>query len=104
MDYRDQEKQLEQSVRELRLSKRLTQHELAEQANVSIGAVRNLENARGSSTATLLRVLHALGNDGWITQLAPSSTFNPLDLVAARRIQSRPRGPSRVRHAAEGHP
>jgi len=101
MDYRDQEVLLGRNVRELRLSTRLTQRELAERANVSVGALRNLENARGSSTATLVRVLHALGNDGWIAQLAPSSSFNPLDLVAQRRSASRARGPGRVRHPNE---
>ena len=104
MDQHEQERALGQNVRALRLARRLTQRELADRANVSVGALRNLENARGSSTTTLTRVLHALGNDTWISQLAPSTAFNPLDLVAARRSVRRPRGPSRVRHSSEERP
>jgi len=101
MNHHDQEVLLGHNLRALRLAQRLTQRELAERANVSIGALRNLENARGSSTNTLVKTLHALGNDAWIAQLAPSSSFNPLDLVAARRSAVRPRGPGRVRHDNE---
>ena len=104
MDNRDQEVLLGRNVRDLRRSKRLTQRELADRANISIGALRNLENARGSSTSTLVRTLHALGNDAWLVQLAPSSIFNPLDLVEQRRAASRPRGPRRVRHTNEERP
>ena len=99
MDQHELEVLLGRNLRELRISRRFTQRELAERANVSIGALRNLENAHGSSTSTLVRVLHALGNDDWIAQLSPVATFNPLDLVAAKRSTRRARVASRVRHA-----
>jgi transcriptional regulator with XRE-family HTH domain len=87
------------SVRALRLDRRLTQLELAERANVSLGAVKNLEGGRGSSTTTLVRVVHALGHDNWLELLRPARpTFNPLDLVDQRR-RAPSSGPRRVRHA-----
>ena len=104
MNHHEQEELLGRNLRALRISRRFTQRELAERANVSIGALRNLENAHGSSTSTLVRVLHALGKDDWIAQLSPVTSFNPLDLVAAKRSTSRARGPSRVRHSNPDQP
>ena len=69
-------------IRAQRIEQRLTQDELAVRANVSLGALKNLENGRGSTTGTLA---HALGQDEWLRSLVPSRTFNPLDLIDARR-------------------
>lgn len=88
---------LGRGVRARRIERRLTQVELAERANVSIGALQNLENGRGSTTSTLVRVVHALGRDEWIESLAPNDAgFNPLDLLEPRRSPRR-RPPQRVR-------
>jgi transcriptional regulator with XRE-family HTH domain len=88
-------------VRVLRIARRLTQVELAELANVSLGALKSLEQGRGSTMSTFVRVLHALGRDEWLRSLqssAPSSAdFNPLDLLTPRRATSR-RTIQRVRH------
>lgn len=80
---------LGESVRAQRIEQRLTQLELATRANVSVGAVKNLENGRGSTTTTLVRVVHVLGQDHWLSVLAPSeSSFNPLTLLEAPRSSS----------------
>jgi transcriptional regulator with XRE-family HTH domain len=73
-------------VRTARLSKDLTQAEVAERANVSIGAVRHLESGSGATVATLVKVLRALGEENWLRTLSPAPeqrAFNPLDLLAA---------------------
>ena len=57
--YEDLEKLLGASVRALRIERRLTQVELAELANLSVGALKNLESGRCSTTTTLVRVVHA---------------------------------------------
>jgi transcriptional regulator with XRE-family HTH domain len=95
--YEDLEAVLGESVRALRIDRRLTQVELAELANVSVGALKNLESGRGSATSTIVRVVHALNQDAWLQALAPAvATFNPLNLVDSRGSTQR-RGPRRVR-------
>ncbi|MFZ1063640.1 MAG: helix-turn-helix transcriptional regulator [Acidimicrobiales bacterium] len=86
--HQELEVELGESLRSLRIDQRLTQEELAKRANVSLGALKNLENGRGSTTGTLVRVAHALGQDQWLGALAPAATFNPLDLVDSRRTRA----------------
>ncbi|MHB1088791.1 MAG: helix-turn-helix domain-containing protein [Acidimicrobiales bacterium] len=95
--FEELERTLGESVRALRIDRRLTQVELAARANVSVGALKNLENGRGSNTTTLVRVVHVLGHDEWLRALAPSApTFNPLDLLEPRTSPTR-HGARRVR-------
>ncbi|MGH9090113.1 MAG: helix-turn-helix domain-containing protein [Acidimicrobiales bacterium] len=95
----DLEATLGERFRTLRLSRRLTQAELAERANVSLGALKHLETGAGVTTATLTKVVRALGQERWIEDLAPAPAFNPLDLLEARERRERRQrqGPRRVR-------
>jgi transcriptional regulator with XRE-family HTH domain len=94
----DLEKALGRRVRDLRIAKRLTQARTAELANVSLGALKHLENGSGATTRTLTRVLRALGQDRWLDSLGPGpDAFNPLDLLAARRRGAAASRPRRVR-------
>jgi transcriptional regulator with XRE-family HTH domain len=96
--HQELEVELGKAIRARRIEHRLTQADVAERANVSLGALKNLENGRGSTTNTLVRVAHVLGQDEWLRSLAPVDTFNPMDLVDPRRtIGSRAR---RVRQRA----
>lgn len=80
-DVKSYEVLLGQQVRSLRKSRGFTQQQVAERANLSWGAVKNLEGGRGATLRTLTRVLRALNADDWLTTLyVPESTFNPLDL------------------------
>ena len=94
----DLEQTLGTNVRARRIAAGLSQAELAERANVSVGAVKHLEQGTGSTTRTLTRVLGALGAEGWVDQLAPAPAgFDPLELLAARTaVPGRPPRP-RVR-------
>jgi len=97
--HEDLERVLGASVRALRIDRRLTQVDLSERANVSVGALKNLESGRGSTTTTLVRVVHAMGQDQWLDALTPATaTFNPLDLIEPHGSAPR-RGPRRVRRA-----
>jgi transcriptional regulator with XRE-family HTH domain len=94
------EVRLGRHLRAVRIASDLTQAELADRANVSLGAVRNLETGAGSSTSTLTKVLRALGQERWIDALAPPpEPFNPLRLLEQRHAEERrrPKGPPRVR-------
>jgi transcriptional regulator with XRE-family HTH domain len=79
------EQRLGERLRTLRIQRDLTQAELAESANVSLGALKRLERGMGSTTTTLVSVLRALGQERWVDTLGPGpSTFNPLDVLEAR--------------------
>ena len=85
-------------LRALRVAGRLTQAELADRANISVGAVKHLESGAGATVTTLVRVLRALGQDDWVDTLGPAPTsFNPLDLLEASDRSRRPPA-QRVRH------
>lgn len=83
------ERALGDRVRRARRAVPLTQQQLADRANISVGTVKNLESGAGSSTVSLLRVLRALGREGWIEQLyVETPEFNPLDLLADNERKS----------------
>ncbi len=80
---------LGEQVKKLRLSRNIDQTRLAERAGISRRALQNLEAGTGSSTASLLSVVRALGREDWLTLLAPTATINPLNMVRARRERLR---------------
>lgn len=97
------ERELGQRIRSVRIDAGFSQVELADRANVSLGAVKNLERGAGSTVTTLLKVLRALGRTDWLTSLAaPPAVFNPLDVLAVQRRsqEEKPPGPPRVRRRA----
>jgi transcriptional regulator with XRE-family HTH domain len=99
MSTEELERKLGENVRAERLAHRLTQAELADRANISVGAVKHLEGGTGATTRTLVRVLQALDRVGWLDALAPPAMpFNPLDLLEVRQKENRnDRRPQRVR-------
>lgn len=93
---------LGRNIRALRVSAGFTQVELAERANVSLGALRHLEGGAGANTTTLVKVLRALGATEWLDALAPPpAVFSPVaKLIDQQRESSKRRkGPPRVRRA-----
>ena len=86
-------------LQSLRIDKNLDQRTTAEKAGISEKALRNLEGGRGSSVATLLRVLKALDSLDGIELLAPKPSVNPLALLRSVKVRRRVRHPRK----AEGH-
>jgi transcriptional regulator with XRE-family HTH domain len=83
------EGRLGERLRALRIARNRTQAELAEEANVSLGALKRLEQGAGSTTTTLVSVVQALGEEKWIDSLGSGlSTFNPLELLETRSKQA----------------
>jgi transcriptional regulator with XRE-family HTH domain len=79
------EEELGRQVRALRRSRGLTQQQVADLANTSVGALKHLESGQGATTRTLVRVLRALEAESWLSTLfVPRATFNPLDLPGLR--------------------
>ncbi len=92
------EEQFGAAVRRLRHARRLTQAELAQRANVSLSALKNLERGRGSSLSSVVRVARALGRTEWLDSFAPAeSAFSPMEMLRKNVASSRSR---RVRHSA----
>jgi transcriptional regulator with XRE-family HTH domain len=78
-------------VRATRIAANLDQAALAKRADVSLGAVKNLEAGKGSTLKTLVRVVRALGRSEWLESLAPPITVSPLAMLSSRRATTLPR-------------
>ncbi len=98
------EQRLGGRLRALRIQRDLTQAELADAANVSLGALKRLERGMGSTTSTLVSVLRALDQERWVDALGPGpSRFNPLDVLDARNKRAaRTTDAPRVRRRRSG--
>lgn len=84
---------LGEQLRVLRLHKNQTQAELAAKAGIAPRSLTNLENGKGSSVETLVRVLKALDATGGIEQLAPRPTISPMALLRTKTPPRRVRRP-----------
>ncbi len=77
----DWQKFVGDQFRAMRIRADLEQTELATRADVSVGAIKNLENGKGSSLRTLIRVCRALRRTDWLEALAPPVTVSPMDML-----------------------
>lgn len=87
-------------IRRVRIGRNLDQAGLAELADVSIGAVSNLERGKGSSLRTVISVLRALERIEWLESLAPAVGVSPMQLLQSKRRTPQPR----VRASRRGRP
>ena len=88
-----------QQLRDLRLRRNIDQRQLAEQAGVALNAVKNLENGKGATLTSLVKVLRSLGRADWLETLAPTVGISPMQMLKARQPRqraSKTRGPSHV--------
>lgn len=88
-------------VRRVRIGRNLDQAGLAELADVSIGAVSNLERGKGSSLRTLISVVRALDRTDWLDSLAPAVGVSPLQLLRSKQRAPQPRVRASRRHRTE---
>ena len=77
----DYEVALGEQVRRLRIANSMDQQQLANAANVSLGAVKNLEGSKGSSLKTLIMIVRALNAERWLESLSPETTVSPLQML-----------------------
>ncbi len=66
------------SLKALRLDRNIDQQSIADRAGISTGALKNLENGKGSTVKSLVAVLRALDRADWLTTIAPVASVNPL--------------------------
>ena len=72
--------ELGKRIRAERIATGLKQRELADRAAISVDSLSSLENGRPVSTATLQRVLRALGRTDALSNVLPAPTVSPLDM------------------------
>lgn len=75
-----------EQFRALRIKNDMDQSALAAAANLSVGAIKNLENGRGSSLKTLILALRAMDEEKWLETLCPPDTFSPLKMARDQNI------------------
>ena len=80
-----------EQFRSLRIARNLDQAQLAELAGVSLGSVKGLEQGRGSTLKTIVRVARALDREAWLRGLAPRPTVSPIDVLRSSRTSPRRR-------------
>lgn len=78
-------------VRAMRIASDLDQTRLAGLADVSVGALSNLERGKGSSLKTVVAVVRALGRTDWLEALAPPVTVSPIQMLRAKQKSPRAR-------------
>jgi len=80
-------------VEKIRLSRNMTQKQLADEAGVSLRTIGRLEKGEGVSLETFIRVLIALRIQHNLEGLLPDPAVRPVERVRARgreRLRARP--------------
>jgi transcriptional regulator with XRE-family HTH domain len=72
-------------LRAARIRADMEQTDVATAANLSTGAIKNLEGGKGSTLSTLIRVLRALDLVDVLESLPPVDMISPLEIVRSRR-------------------
>lgn len=82
-------------LRALRIDRGLSQEELASKAGLGRRAIVDLENGAGSSVATLVKALHAMGAADVISRIAPQATVSPVAVFRGNKERKRVGRPRR---------
>ena len=97
------EKSVGEQLRDTRIAGDLDQARLAALADISVGALSNLERGKGSSLKTLVAVARALDRTDWLESLAPQVSVSPMQLLRAKKVpQTRVRRRVRTRTTDHG--
>ena len=97
------ERYLGEQFRAMRIRAGVEQVVLAERADVSTGAIKNLESGKGSSLKTMIKIVRCLGRTDWLESLAPQVSVSPMQMLgAARRTTPRQRV-SKPRNLSANH-
>ena len=87
-----------QQLRDLRLRRNVDQRQLAAQAGIALNAVKNLENGKGATLSSLVKVLRSLGRADWLATLAPTVDISPMQMLKARQPRQRASKSKRPAH------
>jgi transcriptional regulator with XRE-family HTH domain len=81
----------------IRLSRNITQAQLADQAGVSPRTIGRLEKGQGVSLDTFIRVMIALGIQHNLEALLPDPTIRPIERVGITRSERKRARPTSAR-------
>ena len=79
------EKALCNRIKEIRLSRNMTQIQLAEEAGLSEKTIRRFEDGKGVSLDTFIRVLQALGLWTHLISFLPDPTIRPAERLKTKK-------------------
>jgi len=82
----DYETLIGEQFRRLRIAAEIDQIQLAAAANISLGAIKNLENGNGSSLKSLIRVARVLNQEKWLESLYPLTTVSPMQMLRDQKL------------------
>lgn len=75
-----------EQFRRLRIAAEMDQIQLAGAANISLGAIKNLENGNGSSLKTLIRVARVFNQEKWLESLRPRTIVSPMQVLRDQKL------------------
>lgn len=78
------ELKLGKDVKELRLLQNISRETLCDHADISLNALRHLEDGTGASIKTLISVAIVLNKVDWLSSIAPQISINPLRMVKGK--------------------
>ncbi len=85
--------QLGRRIESYRLARNLRQQDVAQAAGLGLSSITRLEQGKGATLETLIRVLRALGCEDRLGLLLPDASLSPLDPASAKgtaRQRARP--------------
>lgn len=82
-------KEIGTRIKSARIDAGLSQQDLAEQANVSIRTISNIEHGRDTSFATIIEVMRGIGRVQVFDSIIPETTLRPSRIVSAEKPRSR---------------
>lgn len=89
---------LGEQLRAARLRLNISRKDLASEAGVALGSLRNLESGAGATVATLVRVVRALKLTDWLASLQPEVTISPMQMLKAKQPRQRARRAAKAEH------
>jgi transcriptional regulator with XRE-family HTH domain len=78
---------LGEQIRNIRLSRNITQAQLAEEAGVTVLTIGRLEQGEGSTLDTFVRVLIALGLAQNLSGLLPDPSIRPMERISGSGVE-----------------
>jgi transcriptional regulator with XRE-family HTH domain len=84
-------------IEAIRLSRNITRKNLAEKAGVSEGTIARLEEGRGVSFDTLIRVLIAMRIQGNLEALLPDPSIRPMERIGVSGTERRRARPKQIK-------